>query len=376
MPVTTETATNPSLRNWDPRVGLAYRSFQRSQDFHPRQLRHVPQRDLFARSELLAAAAVSHRDADLCAGPGLSLLFSNLGPDSDPLAVPTNGSLSVTNGDFYGVHSTPYQMQWNFTIQRESSRTRYSPSATSVPITCTCSSQEDFNYPPTAVWRRDRGVSIMAGRLSAAQPGFPTFASNPQYNSLQLRITGRLALSSAADQPEPNDSRRLAGAGLLYILEVDRQWLRHLWIWMAAESPPIRLVSRLDRGLSNFNRTHNFRVSGTYSGALSRSKGFVGQVVNGWQLTGVFRLSFRRSGQSDFRHQPRIHRHGLRTPAGRTVTRAATCIPDSKHIAAAWFNPGCFTLQPQGTYGNAGTRHIIGPESVEPGRFAHQGLAG
>lgn len=41
VPVSSETASNPSLGNFDPRVGLAFDPSFRSQDFDLRQLRHA-----------------------------------------------------------------------------------------------------------------------------------------------------------------------------------------------------------------------------------------------------------------------------------------------------------------------------------------------
>src|SRR5205807_3934655 len=35
--------------------------------------------------------------------------------------------------------------------------------------------------------------------------------------------------------------------------------------------------------------------------------------------------------------------------------------PGFQQLHGLWFNPACFALQPQGTYGNAGRDNIIGP---------------
>ena len=45
-----------------------------------------------------------------------NLFFRIIGPGANVVNVPTGGTLSITNGDYCGVHSTPYQMQWNFNI--------------------------------------------------------------------------------------------------------------------------------------------------------------------------------------------------------------------------------------------------------------------
>src|SRR5438034_4379539 len=44
---------------------------------------------------------------------------------------------------------------------------------------------------------------------------------------------------------------------------------------------------RTDRGLSNFNRTHNFRASAIYNLPI-KTNGLLGGVIGGWQLTGTY----------------------------------------------------------------------------------------
>lgn len=119
VPVTTETATNPSLRNWDPRIGLAHDPFAN----HKTSIRAsfgmfhnvIYSRDLnyWLQPPFLTATQTSAQ------GLAYPVPFSNLGAGNNSITVPTNGTLSITNGDYYGVHSTPYQMQWNLNIQRE-----------------------------------------------------------------------------------------------------------------------------------------------------------------------------------------------------------------------------------------------------------------
>ena len=108
VPVSTETATNPSLRNWDPRIGLAYDPFAN----HKTSIRAsfgvfhnvIYSRDLnyWLQPPFLTATQTSAQ------GLVYPLLFSNLGAGNNTITVPTNGTLSITNGDYYGVHSTPY----------------------------------------------------------------------------------------------------------------------------------------------------------------------------------------------------------------------------------------------------------------------------
>ena len=118
-PVSTESASNPSLRNFDPRIGLAFDPFAD----HKTSIRAsfgMFHNVLFSR-DLNYWLQPPFLTATQTSAQGLLYpnLFSNLGPGSNVVNVPTNGTLSITNGDYYGVHATPYQMQWNFNLQRE-----------------------------------------------------------------------------------------------------------------------------------------------------------------------------------------------------------------------------------------------------------------
>ena len=113
------------------------------------------------------------------------------------------------------------------------------------------------------------------------------------------------------------------------------------------------------RGLSNFNRTHNFRVSGIYDIPF-KAGGFLGSVISGWQLTGAYTyLSGAPFSVGTITN--RAH-NSLGAPSPRPDAVASCDLYTGyRQLHGVWFNPNCFVPAPFGTYGNAGRDTIIGP---------------
>ena len=351
VPVTTETATNPSLRNWDPRIGLAYDPFAN----HKTSIRAsfgmfhnvVYSRDLnyWLQPPFLTATQTSAQ------GLAYPLLFSNLGPGNNSITVPTNGSLSITNGDYYGVHSTPYQMQWNLNIQREVMENTVFTIGYVGSHNLHMFIQRDFNYPIPFI-----GPS---GRLTFSNAsGVPNPRLDPQYNSLQM--ADNLADSHYHALQTSLDHRFSHGwqtqVSYTFSKSIDNGSGTYGLDGGGIASNPFNVA--LDRGLSNFNRTNNFRLSGTYS-IPGRFNGFFGQIVNGWQLTGVFGyLSGAPANPASATNRVFT---GTGSNTGRPDFVSGCNLYSGFQTLNAWFNTACFALQPQGTYGNAGRDIIIGP---------------
>jgi hypothetical protein len=357
VPVTTSSASNPSLRNFDPRIGLAWDPF----NDHKTSIRAsfgMFHNVLFSR-DLNYWLQPPFLTATQTAAQGLLYpnLFSNLGPGSNTVTVPTNGTLSITNGDYYGVHSTPYQMQWNFNLQRE-------VMANSVVSVGYIGShnlhmfiQRDFNYPQPCV-SATVGCFYNGAPTFSNASGVPNTRLDPQYNSLQL--ADNLADSHYEALQTSFDHRFSSGwqtqVSYTYSKSIDNGSGTYGLDGGGISSNPFNVA--LDRGLSNFNRKSNFRVSGIYSLPF-KVNGFAGGMVNGWQIVGVF--TYLSGSPFNPTSAPNRVFAGTGSNAGRPNLVAGCDLYSGFQTLNAWFNTSCFSLQPLGTYGGAGRDTIIGP---------------
>jgi hypothetical protein len=357
VPVKTSSASNPSLRNWDPRVGLAWDPFAD----HKTSVRAsfgmfhnvLFSRDLnyWLQPPFLTATQTSAQ------GLLYPALFSNLGAGSNTVNVPTNGTLSITNGDYYGVHSTPYQMQWNFTIQRQLMESTVWTIGYIGSHNLHMFIQRDFNFPQPCL-SASAGCFYNGAPTFAGATGTPNPRLDPQYNSLQLAdnlaSSHYHALQTSVDH---RFSRNWQGlVSYTFSKSIDNGSGTYGLDGGGIASNPVNMS--LDTGLSNFNRKHNLRVSGIYSLPF-KAKGIAGGVVNGWQVIGVF--SYLSGAPANPLSATNRVFTGTGSNAGRPNAVAGCNLYSGFQTLNAWFNTACFTLQPLGTYGNAGRDTIIGP---------------
>jgi hypothetical protein len=357
VPVSTETASNPSLRNFDPRIGLAFDP----SSHHKTSIRAsfgmfhnvLLSRDLnyWLQPPFLTATQTSAQ------GLLYPNLFSNLGPGANVVNVPTNGTLSITNGDYFGVHSTPYQMQWNFNIQRELMPNTVLSAMYIGSHNLHMFIQRDFNYPQPCM-SATAGCFYNGAPTFASATGVPNPRLDPQYNSLQL--ADNLADSHYEALQTSLDHRFSSGwqaqVSYTYSKSIDNGSGTYGLDGGGIASNPFNMA--LDRGVSNFNRAHNFRLSGIYNLPF-RARGTLGGFVNGWQAVGVF--TYLSGSPANATSAPNRVFTGTGSNAGRPNAVAGCNLYSGLHTLNAWFNTACFTEQALGTYGNSGRDTIIGP---------------
>jgi len=125
---------------------------------------------------------------------------------------------------------------------------------------------------------------------------------------------------------------------------------------------------RADYGLSNFSRTHNFRVNAVYDIPGHYQNKVVNSVIGGWQLTGIgtytsgapFSIStgYARTFAGGYTPRPNYVAgcSNLYLPQNQQLLPAAGIVGLS-----GWYNPACYAAAPVGEFGDLGRDTLVGP---------------
>ena len=375
VPETQETEKNPSLKNWDPRIGLAYDPFSNHKTsiragfgvFH--NVMYTSDLNSWFQPPLLFAAQQATPTSPLPYPTPLT----NIPVATDPtqVVIPTNGSLSIQgNGQYYGIHTTAYQMQWNFSIQQEVAPNTVLTVSYIGTHYVHGVGQTDINSPLPCVQTAGQvpsGPYLLQSATGCFYNGAPTYASsagvpNPRvdqlYNSMLIGDT----LSDAHYEGlQVNANRRFARgfqAQMSYTFSkaIDNASGAFGPNGGGAASQTFNVA--VDRGLANFDRRNNFRLSAIYD-IPYRKGGWSGALLHGWELTGIYTyLSGYPSSPNSA--ASRVF-SGTGSPTGRPDVVAGCNLYPATQTINSWFNTSCFSLQALGTYGNAGRDIIIGP---------------
>jgi hypothetical protein len=351
-------ASNPNVRNFDPRIGLAWDPF----NDHKTSIRagfgifHEPVAPrTYAPAYYLAppSGATILVNLRLATGnPALPpLLLSNPYGIGLPPGSVFAANYSAFAGLDYTTDTSPYVMQYNLTIQRELPGSLIASAGYVGSSGVHLFSIRDQNLP-----RLTPGGTGPPG--SPSNP-FSGTATNPNFGSLN-----NVAPSSHSTYHslQASLSRQFSQG---FVLGTAYTWSRcidngSVSSGLEQGSFPItyELNPGYDRGLCSFDIDHTFRANAVYALPFRGNK-----FVEGWQLSGIMSAygGTPINIQTGFTFPTRSRLGGI-VGDRPNYSGAAGCNPDRVlGDPNRWFDPACYVLQAPGTLGNVGRHSIRGP---------------
>jgi hypothetical protein len=351
-------ASNPNLKDIDPRIGLAWDPFKDHKTsvragfgmFHEPMAARTYAPAYYMSPPSTAFLVISLPGLGIPAPPALSF----------PI-LPTAGGTTEFAGLDYDTDRTPYVMQYNLTLQREI------VAGTVLSIGYVGSSGvhlfslHDAN-PPLAASNQ----FLTNGSLN---PAYSPTASGPPGSVTNPFVTGHLnpAFTSLA-----NDEATAHSSYNSLQLMLNRQFSRNVigqvaYTWSrciddGSASSGLEQGSyevtdtynqSYDRGPCAFNATQAFRINGVYSLPFKGNR-----AVSGWQVSPIFSASTGLPVNI----QDNVDQANLQGIEGPRPSYApgGNCKVVLGTVAN-WWNPDCFILPPYGTLGNVPRNSIYGP---------------
>jgi outer membrane receptor protein involved in Fe transport len=337
--------SNPSNKNFDPRVGLAW--------------------DVFGdhKTAVRAGFGIFHdtlqtytfSSAYLTNPPYLTENQVFTGPDPNfPTPFVGGGTplLSNTNGTYYGIHTTPYSLEYTLSVEREL------PGSTLLTVGYQGTrgvhllAFHDFNAPiPTT---NAQGVMDFINSAGVANPRpSPAFgsldmldtSSYSAYNSLQVGVSHRLSSNlvfqfSYTYSHCIDNSYAYAGLGANNVT--------------SANTNPYDWA--VDKGNCSFDLRHNISANAVYVLPFKGSRW-----VEGWQITGI--QAWHTGVPFSLGEGPLpFLGNNFDNPRPNYV---AGCNVYANQNVHQWYNPACFVPSPYGTLGTLGRNNLVGPGYVE-----------
>ena len=353
-PVSNVFPKNPSVKNLDPRVGIAWDPFKDQKTsiragagvFHdPLQVRNYHPAYIFA-GPYQTAVSVCVFFGPPCSYP---VPFQGI-----TVPIPTIGEALE-----YDPGTTPFIVQYNFGIQRELAKNTVLSVSYVGSHGYNLLVQNDTN--PIIPVIDQNGQRNFIGTAPGTPGNVPTVRKNPnlggiafnvpdgssRYDSLQIYLTRNVG-QTWQFQAAHTYSKCIDYGSVSFGLEAGNSFQQ-------ARSDPYNLA--VDRGPCDFNIKHNFTGSASYLVPLHGNR-----LVEGWQLSTIL---LAHSG-TPFSVQDGFDRVGLNNPAGQPGERP-NLVPgrSSNPIVGRinqWFDPSAFQLQPAGEIGDLGRNTLVGPK--------------
>jgi hypothetical protein len=360
--------TNPSWKNFDPRVGFAYDLFADHKTsirggfgmFHEVLYAGVwaigfinaPPWNILTQASPAGQNVVPFQNPSIGGG---AAPFT-LGTAAPPLP-------SISIGYAYQLKRTPYMIQYNLNIQREILQgtvlsVGYVGSRGVNLITGSEQNPVPYSIDANGVYHFTR-TTIGSGRLNPALAGFSlgVNGTNSRYDSLQATLNRRLTHNVQAQVSYTYSKCLGTGDATLGSLSANSPTLYsnpHDW--------------HADHAACGYNVTQALRVNSLVALPFHGNR-----LIEGWQLSGILAantgLPFNVTDGVDQSNQINGVPRPDYAPNNPAVTVGGISYPACNNhpiigTVAMWFNPNCFSQEAFGTLGNFSREGLYGPSLV------------